>query len=44
MQLCIDGHVIAARPEMSLLALIRCLDLDCVSFSERPIAAWNTVS
>ena len=39
MQLSIDGHVIAARPEMSLLALIRCLDLDCVSFSERPIAA-----
>lgn len=39
MLLKIDGHAIEARPDQTLLDLVRELGLDCWSLSERPLAA-----
>lgn len=39
MELWIDGHLITAQPDQSLLDLVRQLGLDCEALSQRPIAA-----
>ena len=39
MKMYIDGYVITAEPGITLLNLIKSLNLDSESFSNRPIAA-----